>query len=579
MKFQHLYMAEDLESLTVSELKELLKQENLPVSGKKNDLIARLTENNSSEAQIKIPLYNQNKFWRRLKDKTWETKGGYVFSAFHILIGLILILSSAGIGIYTVNQFSSKVPDYDLVEFDSSRAREYTQMLVDLGNPGRLSGSIEEQATVDAIQQNFTEMGLMLQYETFSVPMFDILSDPEMGICIPGQYPLGLQSPTPCGTADINAEYIEFNHMTDFVLQGYSGSRDIQFWQNEFTIVNLSDGSDDSLWDNASGQVGMLWLESVGVNDNTLFYGKARDSSLSGLIIAITSGNTCKIPSFEGTCIPFFKTVDVTELGTMPTDIAFIMVSNDVAEVLSNAFGNKDQNDVRLKLFTDMYNDGTMDVRVPCGVLPGQTDELIIIGGHHDTVYNAPGAVDDSSGVANVLELARQFSLLTNEIGPSYYTIKFCTWGGEEEGLHGSKAYVDMHSIELSELLRLYVNFDMPHVDIDLENRGNSVLFYGNGIEDIVHISNIIEVFKQEHPEISSKYELGYFYQTDEQVACSSDHCPFVKKIGKDIIGSYGDGSWEYHTYLDDMSRFNEESLFVTGTILGSYVLYLGWGE
>ena len=309
------------------------------------------------------------------------------------------------------------------------------------------------------------------------------------------------------------------------------------------------------------------------------FYGKARDSSLSGLIIAITSGNTCKIPSFEGTCIPFFKTVDVTELGTMPTDIAFIMVSNDVAEVLSNAFGNKDQNDVRLKLFTDMYNDGTMDVRVPCGVLPGQTDELIIIGGHHDTVYNAPGAVDDSSGVANVLELARQFSLLTNEIGPSYYTIKFCTWGGEEEGLHGSKAYVDMHSIELSELLRLYVNFDMPHVDIDLENRGNSVLFYGNGIEDIVHISNIIEVFKQEHPEISSKYELGYFYQTDEQVACSSDHCPFVKKIGKDIIGSYGDGSWEYHTYLDDMSRFNEESLFVTGTILGSYVLYLGWGE
>ena len=72
---------------------------------------------------------------------------------------------------------------------------------------------------------------------------------------------------------------------------------------------------------------------------------------------------------------------------------------------------------------------------------------------------------------------------------------------------------------------------------------------------------------------------MGYFYQTDEQVACSSDHCPFVKKISKDIVGSYGDGSWEYHTYLDDMSRLNEESLFVTGTILGSYVLYLGWGE
>ena len=78
-------------------------------------------------------------------------------------------------------------------------------------------------------------------------------------------------------------------------------------------------------------------------------------------------------------------------------------------------------------------------------------------------------------------------------------------------------------------MLRLYVNFDMPHVDIDFENRGNNILFYGNGVEDIEHLSQIIEVFEQEHPEISSKYNLGYFYQTDDQVACSSDHCPFVK--------------------------------------------------
>jgi len=573
-------MAEDLMSLKVSELKQRLKESNLPVSGNKEDLVERLIK---LEPKTNEPFSDDsndlNGIWKRIVEKKWETEGGMVFSLIHVIIGLMIIFSTAGIGIYTVSQFSSKVPDYKLVEFDSSRARGYTQMLVDLGNPGRHSGSIEEQATVDAIQQNFTEMGLMLQYETFSVPMFEILSEPELSICIPGQYPLGIQSPTPCGTTDINAEIIQFNHMTDFVLQGYSGSKEIQFWENEITIVNLSDGTDDSLWDNASGQVGMLWLESVGVNNNTLFYGKARDSSLAGLIIVITSGNTCKIPSFEGTCIPFFKTVDVTELGTMPTEIAFMMVSNDVGEILSNAFGNKDQNDVRLNLFTDMYNDGTMDVRVPCGVLPGQTDELIIIGGHHDTTYNSPGAVDDSSGVANVLELARQFSLLTNEIGPSFYTIKFCTWGGEEEGLHGSTAYVELHSIELSEMLRLYVNFDMPHVDIDLENRGNGISFYGNGVDDIEHISNIIEVFKQEKPEISSKYSLSYYHQNDDEIACSSDHCPFVKKINKDIVGSYGGGSWEYHTYLDDMSRFNEESLLVTGTILGSYVRYLGWGE
>ena len=35
-------MAEDYESMTVAQLKELLKEAGLPVSGKKSDLIARL---------------------------------------------------------------------------------------------------------------------------------------------------------------------------------------------------------------------------------------------------------------------------------------------------------------------------------------------------------------------------------------------------------------------------------------------------------------------------------------------------------------------------------------------------------
>ena len=37
-------MAEDYESMTVAQLKELLKEQNLPVSGKKSDVIARLQE-------------------------------------------------------------------------------------------------------------------------------------------------------------------------------------------------------------------------------------------------------------------------------------------------------------------------------------------------------------------------------------------------------------------------------------------------------------------------------------------------------------------------------------------------------
>lgn len=39
--------------------------------------------------------------------------------------------------------------------------------------------------------------------------------------------------------------------------------------------------------------------------------------------------------------------------------------------------------------------------------LPGATDELIVVGAHHDTVADSPGADDNGSGLAALLELAR----------------------------------------------------------------------------------------------------------------------------------------------------------------------------
>lgn len=65
-------MAEDLDSLTVAELKQILHEKNLPVSGRKSELIDRLIENKSNFPII--PLSDKNMFWRRLKETKWETK-------------------------------------------------------------------------------------------------------------------------------------------------------------------------------------------------------------------------------------------------------------------------------------------------------------------------------------------------------------------------------------------------------------------------------------------------------------------------------------------------------------------------
>ncbi|MFN0095027.1 MAG: M20/M25/M40 family metallo-hydrolase [Dehalococcoidia bacterium] len=61
----------------------------------------------------------------------------------------------------------------------------------------------------------------------------------------------------------------------------------------------------------------------------------------------------------------------------------------------------------------------------------------IVVGGHHDTVPGAPGAHDNASGTATVVELARAMAADGFDAG-----ICFVTFGAEESGLFGSKDFV-----------------------------------------------------------------------------------------------------------------------------------------
>jgi hypothetical protein len=62
-----------------------------------------------------------------------------------------------------------------------------------------------------------------------------------------------------------------------------------------------------------------------------------------------------------------------------------------------------------------------------------------VIGAHYDSA-GSPGADDDASGVAAVLEIARVLSAYESE-----YTIKYIAFDVEEYGMHGSDAYVAAH--------------------------------------------------------------------------------------------------------------------------------------
>lgn len=68
--------------------------------------------------------------------------------------------------------------------------------------------------------------------------------------------------------------------------------------------------------------------------------------------------------------------------------------------------------------------------------------EIVMIGGHFDSTHGSVGATDNATGVAAMMEVMRIFQALG--IQPRR-TVRIALWGGEEQGLIGSRVYVSEH--------------------------------------------------------------------------------------------------------------------------------------
>ena len=105
------------------------------------------------------------------------------------------------------------------------------------------------------------------------------------------------------------------------------------------------------------------------------------------------------------------------------------------------------------------------------GTLEGLQPEqgIVYIGGHYDSVSAGPGANDNASGVAGVLEAAR---VLTTKGHRTKATMKFIAFGSEEIGLDGSYWYVSDNYDEITTMGLGMINLDMIAVG-DLLTIGN----------------------------------------------------------------------------------------------------------
>ena len=98
---------------------------------------------------------------------------------------------------------------------------------------------------------------------------------------------------------------------------------------------------------------------------------------------------------------------------------------------------------IEVEVKTAFHRD-TLDSVNVVGEIPGgsKKDEVVMIGAHLDSTEAALGATDNGAGCAVMLEVMRVLKKLDLKLDR---TVRIALWGGEEQGLLGSHAYVKEH--------------------------------------------------------------------------------------------------------------------------------------
>ncbi|TVQ22859.1 MAG: M28 family peptidase [Spirochaetaceae bacterium] len=93
---------------------------------------------------------------------------------------------------------------------------------------------------------------------------------------------------------------------------------------------------------------------------------------------------------------------------------------------------------------------------LPTAAAPIDDDQpIVLVGGHHDTQADSPGADDNATGVAAVIELTRLLAPI-----PRRRPVRLISFGAEEQLSVGSASYVRTHRSEVERRGGYVCNFD-----------------------------------------------------------------------------------------------------------------------
>jgi hypothetical protein len=179
-------------------------------------------------------------------------------------------------------------------------------------------------------------------------------------------------------------------------------------------------------------------------------------------------------------------------------------------------------------------------------------DEIVVVGAHLDSWDLGTGTTDNGTGSCVVLETARAISALAAEGFRPKRTIRFCLFTGEEEGLYGSKRYVERHKEE------------MPKHSAALVHDTGTGKVYGFGLHGRKSVQAILE------PELATLSTLEGWKGLEMRGMGGTDHLSFhaVGVPGFACLQDIDEYRLTHHSQSDTFDKAKEPNLIQSAQVL-----------
>lgn len=205
--------------------------------------------------------------------------------------------------------------------------------------------------------------------------------------------------------------------------------------------------------------------------------------------------------------------------------------------------------------FTDNQKINNVIAEIP-GTDPKLKDEVVLIGAHFDSWHGGTGAADNASGCIVMAEALR--IIKESGIQPKR-TIRLALWGGEEQGLYGSRGYANsyLYDSQKKKALKGYENFVLY---LNMDN--GSGRFRGIYLEEN---DMAVPFFQAWMKPIES---LGFTTLTLRRTS-STDHVTF-NRLGLPAYQFIQDPleyGRTYHTVMDTYERLSLQDLKIDAVI------------